>query len=159
MSYTLGTNYITIPTNKSAEKLEEYVNEKLYILTDYILERDEFELKKLDEGEDLLDRFYDEVEDGERDEIFQCLKSTITIYNNEIKISTTSEDGNYQCYYPVISILFHLMNTEWVIHYSICDDSREGMSCYVTLLTKKGEFLHIKDKVLNLQHTSADVLV
>ena len=150
MSYTSGYNYTTIPTDKEGEELNELVSQKLNLLTNYIIEENEEELKKLDDGEELLDVFYDDVETKNKANILETLQEVVKVVGNNINLSSNTEESSHFCYYPLTTLFSPLMNEDWVINHSMCEDSREGVSGVVTLLTPSGEFIPLNNSNITL---------
>ena len=149
MSYTEVSRYTTIPTDKSGDELKELVNTKLHTLTSFITNKDEESLKTLEDGIELLETFEEEYEDTQTilDELNECVR----VFDDEVNISHNPETHRWGIFYPLLSLLSPLMNTEWVLLHTHIYDSRDGLSGDTSILTKDGKFLQLNNKTITLK--------
>ena len=150
MSYTVGYDYTTIPTDKETEELKELVSNKLSALTNLILTQNEDELAKLEMGGELTEIYEEEIEEKNAEDINQELSEFVSVIDSDIKIYGCTE-SNRHFPYPLLSVFAPLMNKEWVIHYSVCEDSRRGSDATASIITKDGEWLALDEDTISIK--------
>lgn len=150
MSYTVGYDYTTIPTDKETEELKELVSSKLSALTNLILTQNEDELAKLEMGDELTEIYEEEIEEQNAEDINQELSEFVRVVGSDIKIAGNTESNRHYPY-PLLTVFAPLMNKEWVLHYSVCEDSRDGTDACASIVTKDGNWLALDEDTISLK--------
>ena len=147
MSYTEVSHHTTIPTDYTKEELGKFLTTQLNILADFILTENVEELVKLEMGDELLETFVD----CDKEEVLEGLQSCVKVVDNEIKLSTNSDETFYSSYFPLTTLCSPFMNKEFVFQHTNCYDSREGMSGDIAILSKTGELTLLTEDDITLK--------
>ena len=149
MSYTVGYDFTSIPTNNSTEELNEIISSTLSDLTNLILNGNEVELAKLESGDELTEQYEEEIEELDFQTIFKELSSFVNVRGSHVVISSNTEEHRHFPQ-PLLKLFAPLMNKEFVTFYSVCQDSRDGIGAVASILTKEGDQLSIDEETISI---------
>ena len=139
MSYCTANYYTAIETQ--AENLSETTEQTLQAFTQSVVDKTA--------DEEVLETFYDEVEQCDREGIYKTLCKMVNVDEKykTITISWESEETptSQETYYELVYSFLPLMKGEFVVANESWNDSRDGCGGDFSLLTKERKFIHLSD--------------